>query len=87
VRAEVAGDELLITVDVTELPFRATARSLAANLPGSAADIATEVVGMLDTPKPASGPVTIRAVTVRLVRNEVIASETLMLDAARELFT
>ncbi|MGH3191736.1 MAG: hypothetical protein ACRDPY_32200 [Streptosporangiaceae bacterium] len=86
-RAEVRGDELLIVIDVGELPYRATARSLAAKLPRSASDIATEVVGMLDAPKPASGPVTVRAVTVELVRSEVVASETLMLSTERELFT
>jgi hypothetical protein len=72
---------------VSELPYRAADRSLAAKLPRSAGDIATEVVGMLDAPKPASSPVTVRAVTVKMVRTEVIASETLMLDAEREVFT
>lgn len=86
-RAEVHGDELLVTIDVTELPYRVSARSLAAKLPASASDIATEVVGLLDAPKPAKGPVTVRAVTVKLVRSEVVASETLMLDTERELFT
>ena len=86
-RAEVSGDELLITIDVSELPYRATARSLAAKLPASASGIATEVVGMLDAPKPAPGPVTVRAVTVKLVRSEVVASETMMLATEREVFT
>lgn len=86
-RAEVSGDELVITIDVTELPYRVSARSLAAKLPRSAGDIATEVVALLDAPKPASRPVTVRSVTVKLVRTEVIAIEPLMLDTERELFT
>jgi hypothetical protein len=87
VRAEVNGDELFVTIDAAELPGKATARSLAARLPRSAHDIAAEVVRMLDAPKPASVPVTVRAVTVRLVRTQVIAAETLMLDGEREIFT
>jgi hypothetical protein len=87
VKAEVHGDELLVIIDVSELPYRATARSLAANLPGSASEIATEVVGMLDKPKAATGPVTVRAVTVKLVRTDVIAEQTLMLDTERQVFT
>jgi hypothetical protein len=86
-RAEVSGDELVVTIDAGELPFRATARSLAARLPGTASDIAAETLSMLDAPKAASGPVTVRAVTVRLVRTEVIGSETLMLGAEHEVFT
>ncbi len=86
-RVEVSGDELLVTIDVGELPYRATDRSLAAKLPRSASDIATEVVGMLDAPKAATGPVTVRAVTVRLVRTEIIGAETLMLDGERQVFT
>lgn len=86
-RAEVHGDELLVTIDVTELPYRVSARSLAAKLPASASDIAAEVVGLLDAPKPATGPVTVRAVTVKLVRSEVVASETMMLSTEREVFT
>lgn len=86
-RAEVSGDELLIMIDAGELKAKATARSLAARLPRSAHDIAAEVVRLLETPKGASDPVTVRSVTVKLVRTQVIASETLMLDAARELFT
>jgi hypothetical protein len=34
-RAEVSGDGLVITIDLAELPYRTTARSLAAKLPGS----------------------------------------------------
>jgi hypothetical protein len=86
VRAEVSGDELLITLDAAELPDKATARALAARLPRSAHDIAAEVVRMLDTPKPAAVPVTVRSVTVRLVRSQLIASETLMLAVEREIF-
>jgi len=86
-RAEVSGDELLVSIDAGELETRATARSLAARLPRSAHDIAIEVVRLLETPKDAKDPVTVRSVTVRLVRTQVIASETLMLDTERELFT
>jgi hypothetical protein len=82
-----APDELVITIEVGEMPVRATDRSLAARLPNNASGIATEVVGMLDAPKPATGPVTVRAVTVRLVRTGVVASETLMLGEAKEIFT
>jgi hypothetical protein len=85
-RAEVDGDELLITLDAAELPGKATARALAARLPRSAHEIATEVVRMLDTPKDERDPVTVRSVTVRLVRTQVIASETLMLAVEREIF-
>lgn len=86
-RVELTGDELLVVIDVSELPYKAAERSLAARLPRSAPDIATEVVGMLDTPKPASEPATVRAVTVKIVRTVVISSETLMLDTAREIYT
>jgi hypothetical protein len=86
-RAEVSGDELLIMIEAGELKAKATARSLAARLPRSAHDIATEVVRLLETPKGASDLVTVRSVTVRLVRTQVIVAETLMLDTARELFT
>jgi hypothetical protein len=86
VRAEVDGDELLVTLDEAELPGKATTRALAARLPRSAHEIATEVVRMLDTPKGARDPVTVRAVTVRLVRTRLIASETLMLTVEREIF-
>ncbi len=85
-RAEVSGDELLITIDAGELPGKATARSLTARLPRSAHDIASEVVRMLEAPKPAGVPVTVRAVSVRLVRTQVIATEVLMLVAGREIF-
>jgi hypothetical protein len=85
-RAEVTGDELLITIDAAELPGKATARSLAARLPRSAHDIAEEVVRLLDAPKPAGVPVTVRAVTVKLVRTQVIAAETLMLADEQEIF-
>lgn len=85
-RAEVSGDELFITIDAGELPSKASARSLAARLPRSAPDIAGEVVRLLDAPKDATDPVTIRAVTVRLVRTQVIAAETLMLGDEREIF-
>jgi len=83
----VNGDELLVTIDAGELQAKAAARSLAARLPRSAHDIAGEVVRLLETPKGASDPVTVRSVTVRLVRTQVIAAETLMLDTERELFT
>jgi hypothetical protein len=86
VRAEVSGDELLITLDAAELPDRASERALAARLPRSAHEIATEVVRMLDTPKAARVPVTVRSVTVKLTRTRVIASETFMLSAEREIF-
>jgi hypothetical protein len=85
-RADVSGDELLITIDADELPGKTTARGLAARLPRSAHDIATEVVRILEAPKPAGVPVTVRAVTVRLVRTQVIASEVLMLAVEREIF-
>jgi len=85
-RAEVSGDELLITIDADELAGKATARSLTARLPRSAHDIAAEVVRMLEAPKPADVPVTVRAVTVRLVRTQVIAAEVLMLAVEREIF-
>jgi hypothetical protein len=86
VRADVSGDELLITLDAAELPSKATARALAARLPRSAHEIAAEVVWLLDTPKGDRDPVTVRSVTVRLVRTQVIASETLMLAVEREIF-
>jgi hypothetical protein len=41
---------------------------------------------MLDTPKAARVPVTVRSVTVKLTRTRVIASETFMLSAEREIF-
>jgi hypothetical protein len=41
----------------------------------------------LDAPKPASAPVTVRSVTVRLVRTVAVGSETLMLDTERQVFT
>lgn len=85
-RAEVDGDELLVTLDLAELPDKASERALAARLPRSAHEIAAEVVRMLDTPKPAAVPVTVRAVTVRLVRTRLIAAETLMLAVEREIF-
>ena len=86
-RADVVGvDELLITIDTVELPGRTTARSLAARLPRSAHEIAAEVVRLLDTPKDARDPVTVRSVTVKLVRTQVIASETLMLAVEREIY-
>jgi hypothetical protein len=85
-RAEVSGDELLITIDVTETAGKTTARSLAARLPRSAHDIAAEVVRILEAPKPAGIPVTVRAVTVQLVRTQVIAAEVLMLAVEREIF-
>jgi hypothetical protein len=82
----VSGDELLITIDADELPGKATARALAAKLPRSASGIAAEVVKLLDAPKPAGVPVTVRAVTVKLVRTQLIAAETLLLAAEREIF-
>ena len=85
-RAEVSGDELLITLDAGELPDRVSERALAARLPRSAQEIATEVVRMLDTPKAAGVPVTVRSVTVKLTRTRVIASETFMLGAEQEIF-
>jgi hypothetical protein len=65
---------------------RVSARALAARLPRSAQEIATEVVRLLDTPKDAREPVTVRSVTVKLVRTKVIASETLMLAVEREIY-
>lgn len=85
-RAEVRGDELLVVIDAAELPRQADSRALAARLPRSAHEIAAEVVRMLDTPKPAGTPVTVRSVTVKLVRTRLIASETLMLAVEQELF-
>lgn len=85
-RAEVSGDELLITMDAAELPGQVDSRALAARLPRSAHEIATEVIRMLDAPKGAPGAVTVRAVTVQLVRTRLIASETLMLAVEREIF-
>jgi hypothetical protein len=85
-RADVSGDELLITLDAAELPGRTTARALAARLPRSAHEIADEVIRMLDTPQCDRDPVTVRAVTVKLVRTQVIASETLMLAVEREIY-
>jgi hypothetical protein len=41
---------------------------------------------MLDAPQCDRDPVTVRAVTVKLVRTQVIASETLMLAVERELY-
>lgn len=85
-RAEVSGDELLITMDAAELPRQVDSRTLAARLPRSAHAIAAEVVRLLDTPKDARPPVTVRAVTVQLVRSRIIASETLMLAVEQEIF-
>lgn len=80
------GDELVVTIDAGELQTRATAQSLAARLPRSAYDIATEVVRMLGEPKGAVEPTTIHSVTVKLVRQQVIGTETLMLDSPREVY-
>jgi hypothetical protein len=85
-RAEVSGDELLITLDAAELPDKPSERALAARLPRSAQEIATEVVRMLDTPKAVGVPMTVRAVTVRLVRTRLVASETLMLAVERVIY-
>lgn len=84
-RADVNGDELLVTIDQAKVPGRSTARGLAARLPRSAHDIAAEVVRLLDAPRAPADPVLIRAVTVRVVRTEVIAAETLMLTE-QEIF-
>ena len=85
-RAEVSGDELLVTLDTCELPDKASERVLAARLPCSAHEIAAEVVRILDKPKGAGVPVTVRSVTVRIVRTEVIATETLMFSEATEIY-
>jgi len=85
-RAEIHGDELVVTLDADELRTRATVQSLAARLPRSAHDIAAEVVRQLEVPKGASEPATICSVTVKLVRTRVIGAETLMLDSPREVY-
>lgn len=85
-RAEVHGDELLITIDVDELPYRADARSLAARLPANAAGIASAVTKMLAAPQAAREPAAVRSVTVQLVRTRVVAAETMMLDRETEIF-
>lgn len=85
-RAEVSGDELLISIDEGELGTKATARSLPRGCPVARTTSPVRWVRRLAAPTGASDPVTVRSVTVRLVRTQVIASETLMLDGAREIF-
>ena len=86
VSAEVRGDELLVSIDVAELPDRADARSLAAKLPANVSGIATEVVKMLAAPQAAREPAAVRPVTVQLVRTRVVAAETLMLDRETQVY-
>jgi hypothetical protein len=86
VRAEVSGDELLITIDISELPDQADPRGVAAKLPGNASGIASAVMEMLAAPQPVREPVAVRSVSVRLTRTRVVAAETLMLDRETEIY-
>ena len=85
-RAEVSGDELLITIDISELPDQADPRSVAAKLPANASGIATEVVKMLAAPQAVREPAAVRSVSVRLTRTRVVAAETLMLDRETRVY-
>lgn len=89
-RADVtAPGELTLTIDVGGLPVRREDTAWQAGLPGTAPGLADEITGILAVPQPAPPPPQareIRAITVRLVRTEVIATEPLMLDSPKQVY-
>ena len=89
-RAEVgADDELVLVLDIAEvsalLERKVSHGALKAELPGQAAKLADAAADMLTGPRPQE-PRTIRSVTVRVVRTQVITEETLLLADPRELY-
>lgn len=88
-RAEITADapgELVITLPASEIPGAATDASLKARLPENAAGIADAILAMIgQAPEPGEAK-PVHTVHVRLVRVEVIAETSMMLDAARDVW-
>lgn len=87
-KAEISGDghELTVTLDVAELPFLASDRSLAARLPRSAAGIGAGILDMLsERPEPGEAR-PVRIVRVRLVKTSVVAESLLELPDTRQVY-
>jgi hypothetical protein len=85
-----APDELVLILDVTEvsrlLDRKVSAGALKAGLPGQAGKLADAVLDMTGEPR-ALEQRTIRSVTVKVVETRIIASETLLLSAEKQVYT
>jgi hypothetical protein len=90
VKAEITADapgELVITLAADELPVPASDAALKAGLPQNAAAIADAILAMIgQAPEPGEAKA-VHAVHVRLVRVQVIAETSMLLDAEREVWT
>ncbi|WP_300611075.1 hypothetical protein [Trebonia sp.] len=84
-----APDELVLVLDVAEisglLQREVSRGALRAALPGEAGALADAVMDIAGEPRPPE-PRTIRSVTIKVIETRVIASETLLLAAERQVY-
>ena len=89
VKAEIVPqgqDELVITLDTSELPLAASDAALKVKLPENAAGIADGVLSMIGQAPVPGDPRPVRVVHVRLVRTVTVAETTIMLDGERQVW-
>lgn len=79
-------DELVITLDTSELPLAASDAALKVKLPENAAGIADGVLSMIGQAPVPGDPRPVRVVHVRLVRTVTVAETTIMLDGERQVW-